>query len=691
VPLWDPYYCGGLYLLGSPQARFASPTFLLSLLGGEARGEALAMFLLFIVGLEGTFRYVRSRRASALASVLSAPLFALSGVFAVAPSLGWVNFFGFELLPWAALGVRKAVRGELWGVAVAGGALAWCVGFGGTYAAPMAALWCGFEVLDTLVRKRKRPELARALGMAAVTAVLALGLAAFRMWPVWDTLRSAPRVIGGTPGSAVKTLFRMMLRLDSTTTDNQDDGTYFIGVLAIPAILFGALRLRSASMATVAYVSCWLAAGYGVRPSLFALLREVPIYSTLRYPERYLIFVALAAAVLAARGVTIALAWTRSKRPRARRIGRWALPGLVLCLVANLVVMILLHHGFDGTRDMEPPPPTDLSSRPFHQARGNRWSLAYYEPMNRGSLSCWEAYPVPESPALRGDLAEEQWLKNATVGKLTQVSWSPNRIVLEADVVKDARIVVNQNWNAGWRASVGSVGREHGLLAVDVPEGKHTVVLSFRPRSAIGGLLVSLASLLALAGVLRFRSPLALALATLVPPLATGAVLATMHEHSLPPEYLTPDDQPVIVDAPPDDAVRFDARLEGGVTLEAAKLSDRLPRAGQEITLELDWRRGAEVRSGLGVFLHLEPNKGDAITGDHVLLSSVLDLDAAPPDRTLRDILPVHIPEDAHGTHWSIWLGLWRIRGGGERMKVLDKGKANVVEDRILAGRFDVR
>src|SRR5580700_10016405 len=129
VPLWDPYYCGGLYLLGSPQARFASPTFLLSLLGGEARGEALAMFLLFIVGLEGTFRYARSRGASAFASALCAPLFALSGVFAVAPSLGWVNFFGFQLLPWAALGVRKAVRGEVLGVLIATGSLAWCVGF----------------------------------------------------------------------------------------------------------------------------------------------------------------------------------------------------------------------------------------------------------------------------------------------------------------------------------------------------------------------------------------------------------------------------------------------------------------------------------------------------------------------------------------------------------------------------------
>jgi hypothetical protein len=691
VPLWDPYYCGGLYLLGSPQARFASPTFLLSLLFGESRGEGITVFFLFIVGLEGAFRYARSRRASASASALCAPIFALSGLFAVAPSLGWINFFGFQILPWAALGVRQAVRGDRRGILVATVSLAWCVGFGGTYAAPMAALWCAFEVLDTLLRRRRPRQLGVALGMAAVTAALALGLAAFRLWPVWDTLRSAPRVIGGTPGTTVRVVLRMLLRPDSSSADNPDDGGYFIGILALPAILFGALRLRSAAMATVTYVSCWLATGYAVRPPLFALLREVPIYSTLRYPERYLLFVALAAAVLAARGVTIAAVWTRSRRPRARKVGRWLLGGLVVCLVANLVVMILVNHGFDGTRDMSPPAGTAEQGRPFHQARGNRWSLAYYEPMNRGSLSCWEAYPVPESAALRGDLAEEEWLKNPTVGTLREVSWSPNRIVLLASVVRDARVLVNQNWHPGWHASAGQVVHERGLLAVDVPAGEHTVVLSFLPRSAVGGLLVSLASLLALGALLRYRAPLMLAAAAVVPAVVVVAVGLAIHEPPGRAEPLTPDDEPVIVDAPPADARRIDARLEGGVTLEAAKVSDRRPRAGQQITLEVDWRRGPRVRKGLGVFLHIEPSKGEALTGDHVLLSSVLDLDDAPPDRTLRDLLPVHLPDDAKGTHWKVWLGLWRIRGAGERMHVEEAGSALVQDDRILAAEFDVQ
>ena len=44
VPLWDPYYCGGLDGLGTPQSRFVSPTFLLTLAFGTIRAEAIVAF-----------------------------------------------------------------------------------------------------------------------------------------------------------------------------------------------------------------------------------------------------------------------------------------------------------------------------------------------------------------------------------------------------------------------------------------------------------------------------------------------------------------------------------------------------------------------------------------------------------------------------------------------------------------------
>jgi hypothetical protein len=74
-----------------------------------------------------------------------------------------------------------------------------------------------------------------------------------------------------------------------------------------------------------------------------------------------------------------------------------------------------------------------------------------------------------------------------------------------------------------------------------------------------------------------------------------------------------------------------------------------------------------------------------------VLLSSVLDLEDAPPDKTLRDVMPLWVPEDSRGKTWKVWVGLWRIRRGGERVDVTDSGQAIVDKDRVLAATFDVR
>ena len=109
-PFWNPYYCGGVYALGTPSARFSAPTLLLSIVFGALRASSLIAVLLCFAGLEGTYRYARSHGAGALGALACAPVFALCGFFPRSGSFEWVNFFGFELLPWAALGLRRAFQ-----------------------------------------------------------------------------------------------------------------------------------------------------------------------------------------------------------------------------------------------------------------------------------------------------------------------------------------------------------------------------------------------------------------------------------------------------------------------------------------------------------------------------------------------------------------------------------------------------
>ncbi len=140
LPLWNPYYCGGFDAVAAPQTRFVSPTLLLGLLFGAERAEILTVFFFAIVGMEGMYRWLRLRTTEPLAALVVAPIFALSGQYAVAYNRGWIQFMGFQLVPWILYGITLAARRKWQGMAVASIAFAWMLGFAGFFAAPLVAV-----------------------------------------------------------------------------------------------------------------------------------------------------------------------------------------------------------------------------------------------------------------------------------------------------------------------------------------------------------------------------------------------------------------------------------------------------------------------------------------------------------------------------------------------------------------------
>ncbi len=696
APLWDPYYCGGVYALGTPQSRFVSPTFLLSLLFGTLRGESVTVFFMLIVGLEGTWRYSMSRGASAIGSLLAAPVFATSGLFAAAPPLGWINFFGFELVPWALVGVRRAVRGDPRGAVVAAGALAWMVGFGGTYAAPMSALLCGFEVVEALFTRLRRPrELGTVLLGAWLCAALSIGLAMVRLWPIAESLADAPRVIADAPGmtwaQAAEALTGHTARVGESV--RWVHGALMVGMLALPVAAVGLARLRAIPLVVMGALSLWLATGYAYNYGLFRALRHLPVFSVLRYPERYLAFVALALAVLAALGIGRVEAWAK-RRP-------WLhLPGLALgvLLCANAAMQIDNHYRLSAPRDLVAPPA--VVDRPFHQARGTRWALGFYAPMSRGSLSCWDAYPIPQSPLLRSDLQHEEYLVDASSGTVERRAWSPNRIDLHVKLDKPARLHVNQNWHAGWRTNIGTVVSDDGLLAVDLPPGEHDVTLRFLPRSAVGGALASLAAAIACwwlwrrarAAMLSRRGRIAAAAAVLGPFAVALLVRAVMAQPAAPPKIARgPTGDAIVADELPADVRPLNVEYANHVKLVAVTLSPSTVRAGGLVKMELYWETTGEVPPGVGVFVHVQPPVGAFLNRDHALISSTMDFSEAPRGKLLRDVVVVAVPATARPETWTLWVGLWMSRGDGSRVPIVSAGSADIVDGRVKAASFEVR
>jgi NAD(P)-dependent dehydrogenase (short-subunit alcohol dehydrogenase family) len=671
LPLWDPYYCGGMYALGTPQSRFAAPPFLLTLLLGPLRAQPVIACTMLVLGMEGAFRYFRRRARSSLGPALAAPLIALNGMFAVAYFNGWINFYGFELVPWVLFGASLAASGDARGVLVTALAFAFIVGFGGTYAAPMAALFALLETLRTALERRS--EIRRALPVIFAAGALSAGASAFRLWPVWETLASAPRIMAGTPSTDWQQVERALLEPAIASGGNHGwDGVYYtraIALLIAPVALFAP---RAIPAALLGGLSLWAALGYsGTTP--FSWLRELPIFSTFRYPERFLFFACLFATELCAVGVALLLRVRFGVLRVLFALGAFGVFGW------SYATLIENHRGAVGGMQL-----SRLERAPggeFHQARGNRWLAAHYGPQNRGSLSCWEAYPVPQSEKLRGDLISEEYLADPEAGSVERVAWSPNRIDLSAQLERPTRLIVNQNWHPGWRSNVGEVVSHDGLLAVDLPAQRSELRLRFLPRSALGGALISFASLLTAGafwalrrGRLRSRSRLF----ALAPLGALALALSIPEPPHPPPTYTNADGTPALVDAVPADALPLDVGFELPVELVAA----RARASPGRIDVELYWRVGGRVPRSVGVSAQFEAPGRHPVVADHLAVASSFYLSDAPRGRIVRDAFSVR-PPAALDAGWTLWVGLQHVTANGEMIAPASPGRAELAENRL--------
>lgn len=686
LPLWNPWACGGQYALGSPQTRVTAPTMLLSAALGARRAEPVVLWLLLVAAMEGFFRYARRQVGSAVAALATAPLFGLTGFTAISWSLGWVNFAGFLLLPWLLLGTRLAARGRVGGAALVAGTFAFLLAFGGTYPVPMSALFVAVEAGRALYARRGRGRWRAALWALGATALFTLGACAFRLWPLVETMLSAPRVMAGTPGHSYQTLARMLFQLPESSGSGRA-GNFFLVPVVLALVPFAVLaRRRALYPGVLAALTLWMAAGHSAMPSLFAGLRLLPIFGTLRYPERFLVPASVFLVELAALGLAVLLARTW-RRPSPR--WEWAALAACALVVGGWGLQVRMFDGM-ARRALMMPMPEDVE-QPFAQARGNRWAQGYFLALNRGSIACGEAWPVPMSERLRGDLPQEEYLEAPASGSARRVEWTPNRVEVDVEAAQAAVLLVNQNWHPGWKASVGEVVSRDGLLGVQLPPGRHRVVLRFLPRSAWGGAAVSLLAGAGLAWLAWRRRPLGpSSVAVAAAPLVAWAVLVgTPGEPVARAVPRNPDGSRMEVAALPPEAKPVGVRFDVPVELVAAEVASA-PDAEGLVRMALYWRVTGPVPRSAGVFVHIPgPEGSERKHADHEVLGGTFFFRDAPRDTLLRDAVWV-TTKDWKAGRWEVLVGLWHAGGDGTRITARDAAGQPLHESRVSVGDFTV-
>lgn len=516
VPMWNPWFCGGIPALANIQTDALSPDLLLTLPFDQPVASALRLLLFIVLGLEGAWHYAKHHGVHGWGALIAAAAFMFSGRFMMIFWDGHLPFFGFALAPWVFLGLERSYLRLRWGL-VSAIALTWIFFYGGAVATPLIVSMMGFLVLrDTFERvlfptaEAPRKHWYKPLASFAFIGFFTLMLSLPRLVPVFQTLIEYPRHWDEPEALSVWHVSGMLF-VPPRSWSYFDVGTSYVG-LGIGLAFLAAMPLRGRAMWRLVVAGAMtydLAMGEAGPLHLWKLMHSFPVVSDVRAAFRFTFLAALFLSIGAGRAlwwleqkIAIRVAATYQRRSERKPTKRWHWVAIA-CAVSGLAAIVVGGHGPIATRQkLTEIPRLEVGPRApgdFHQAVGTRWIAQVWPRANLGSLACFEEQHFPQSAALRGDRATEEWLV-LSKGTVKRLGWSPNEIDLEVDVPEGGLVAVNQNAARGWSTNVGAIADYQGLLAVRVPPGKHMLTLTYEEPGIIALMAVSFITMLGIAG-----------------------------------------------------------------------------------------------------------------------------------------------------------------------------------------------
>jgi hypothetical protein len=512
LPLFDPYHCGGVTMLGNPESQIFSPLFLLAFPFGTTLATKLFIALHTAFALLGSFHYARRIAGlSSPAATLSAVVFAGSGFFAWHLAGGHATFAPFAFLPWLHVAFRASSTSPR--AAIAGGLLlALAIAEGGTYPFPYMLVSLGVSAaFQSIAEPRLAPRVLRSLG---VMGLVTLVTAAHRILPIRATLARLPRTIGSSDSSTPSDVITMLTSRDHEWAFAGHEFVWpeyctYVGVAVLVLSGLGVLRgLRRPSRAIAAehvvgaVVAALLILGNASAFYPWVVLRELPVYDSLRVPSRFAAVLTFHLGVLAGLGLDWLDARTRTGRSRAVCLAVATLVVVAIAVDITIVTRPIVDRwtnpAIDGT---VVAPALALRASGGYDAvyaslprRNEATTLCYVGGMN------WEV-----SPALQtGDVPQVSSPDVSTSVAIERRT--PGSYLVDVRARRRSRVVLNQNYDPDFRASYGRVVNDRGLLAVEVPPGHRKLAVRYRPSSlAPAFAITALGLLLSAIAIARLR------------------------------------------------------------------------------------------------------------------------------------------------------------------------------------------
>lgn len=546
-PLWNPYYVGGTVMLANPQSRLLSPFFPVHLLFGEVIGIKLEIWAHLVVGLLGIYALARYYQLNRPASLLAAFVFMLSSMYALTLSVGMTWYLSVVYLPWAFLFYLKA-WGNLRYALITGVFLALMFFSGGAYPLAVTLLFFGmYGFFQFVFREHTFWRWIKVLGL---TLIFMMGFGAVKFFPTIEFQQTHPRHIYDYSGYSLNSLRFALFNRDQTlkaitalpieqpgfvngVTGGMDENGAYIGL--IPFVLFilgiGLNDKRRMILFLCFLIFLWISFGNRPKAELWTYLHLLPVYDSMRVAQRFRIVVMLCLAIFAGFGLQTVQHYL------SKQITNPALVKFIIVAIPAFILIDLILVSRPILADAFAIPPLSVTrSEEFYQIWDlppydkNGWittspdeeanPFAAYNPYhiystygalypaflsNVGTVNGYETANVPRNAVPISDSAYrgEVYLKDTT-GSATISSWSPNRLVLDVDVLDAGLAVLNQNYYAGWHLEGmdRQVENVDQRLAVRVFPGDEQITIYYWPASFSLGIVVTVATILLSGGVL---------------------------------------------------------------------------------------------------------------------------------------------------------------------------------------------
>ena len=154
----------------------------------------------------------------------------------------------------------------------------------------------------------------------------------------------------------------------------------------------------------------------------------------------------------------------RALEKRSWRLRRIAL-ALELALVVGVALDICLTNQRVIQQGLDPRMPQTPASADFFQNTGADYSrLPTFPVQGFGTRACYVALEWKPAPGITDGRGAQARVEPPAAGTVAETSWSPNRLELDVRLDAPATVIINQNYETGWRAKDGK--RDDGPATV---------------------------------------------------------------------------------------------------------------------------------------------------------------------------------------------------------------------------------